>query len=47
MKSWLSLRNGGKKATKRTKKNPYVSSGQPIKPEANETLNGEFTMAIY
>lgn len=44
----FSITEKQKTATKRAgNKNRCLSSGQPIKPDASKTLNGEFTMAIY
>lgn len=42
----ISGKHKGKKHRKRGKK-IHVSSRQLIKLETDETLNGEFTMAIY
>lgn len=43
----FSITEKQKTATKRAEKNLCLSSGQPIKPDASKTLNGEFTTAIY
>lgn len=43
----ISGKHKGGKAQKKEKKKIHVSSRQLIKLETDETLNGEFTMAIY